>query len=74
MKDVTASDIQKFRYCEQKANDNDIEIIVEFEGFVLTKKSDYANLGKISTVEGLFQYLCGYEAGLDKGLVDGINS
>jgi hypothetical protein len=73
MKDVTGGDIQKFRYCKQKAYDNDIELIVEFEGFVLIRESDHANLGKVPTVEGLFQYLCGYEAGLERGLVDGVD-
>ena len=74
MKDVTGSDIQKFQYCEQKAHNSDIKIVVEYDGFVLTRRSDRNILGKIPTVDGLFQYLCGYETGLDKGLVDGCNS
>jgi hypothetical protein len=74
MKDVTGGDIQKFQYCEQKAHNSDIKIVVEYEGFVLTRNSDHAILGKIPTVEGLFQYLCGYETGLDKGLLDGVKS
>ena len=67
---TTGADIQKYNYCTIKAKQNDIEIIVEHGGFVLTRNSDSATLGKIETVEGMFQYLCGYEVGLDKGLVD----
>jgi len=66
MCDVTGADIQRYNYCVAKAKDNDIDVIVQHEGFLLTRNSDRATLGKIKTVGELFQYLCGYEAGLDK--------
>jgi len=71
---TTCSDIQKFDYCKLKAKNNDIVIIVAGDGFELKHRKNYNFLGKIGTLEELFSYLCGYEAGLDRGLVDGINS
>jgi hypothetical protein len=71
---VTGSDIQKFQYCVKKAEQSDIKIVADYDGFIMIRNSDNAHLGKIKTLESMFQYLCGYEAGLDKGLADGCNS
>ena len=69
---ATGADIQQYQYCVIKANHNDIKITVEHGGFVLTRNHDGAMLGKVGKVSECFQYLCGYEAGLDKGLVDSV--
>jgi len=70
----TGSDIQVYQYCLVKAKQNDIDVTVEHGGFVLRRNSDKTLLGKIETVGEMFQYLCGYETGFDKGLIDGSNS
>lgn len=72
MSETTGTDIQEYNYMVSKAEQNDIKVKTTGKGFVLTRNSDGGMLGKMWTVRECFNYLCGYEVGLDKGLVDSI--
>ena len=74
MSDTTGSEIQEYNYTVKKANDNDLNVTLTGRGFTLTRKDNGGMLGKFFTVGEMYNYLCGYEVGLDRGLVDGINS
>jgi len=71
MNDTTGTDIQEYNFMVNKAYQNDISVIVSGNSFVLKRVGDSCMLGKFFTVGECFNYVCGYEAGLDKGLVDG---
>ena len=74
MYETTGSDIQQYEYVLTKAKNNDISITPAGHHFLMVRIPNKATLGKFLTVGEMFQYLCGYEAGLDRGLIDGINS
>lgn len=71
MSTATARDIQEYNYTCVKARDNDLMVDIMGDGFVLWRNSDQCIMGKFTNVDQMFQYLCGYESGLVKGLVDG---
>lgn len=71
MSNATTSDIQKYNYMVNKANDNDIIVNIDGVSFALLRKEDGCILGKFCDVRSCYDYVCGYEAGYEKGIVGG---
>ena len=65
-------DVQTWLTCIEKINMN--ELTYELHGeFIHIKDKNKLMLGSFKSVEDLFSYLCGYETGLSKGVIIGLN-
>ena len=60
---ANAHDIVMWNTCKNKAQDAGLEIQFNGEAFLLLNKA----YGLFPTVESLYYYLCGYEAGYSAG-------
>lgn len=60
---ANAHDIKMWNACEKKAQDAGLEIQFKGEVFLFL----HTGYGVFPTVESLYYYLCGYEAGYSTG-------
>ena len=68
----TGYDIQKYNHCLMKAKKNSLTISTSGDKVCLFQK-DNLTAGYFKNINNLFEFLCGYEAGYDKGKIEGIN-
>jgi len=68
MSHVTGSDIQRWNYCLEKAQRLGITVIPD--GDVFRVSSPKSNYGLIVDVESVFQFLCGFEWGVEVGKME----
>ena len=70
MNETNGKDIQEYNYMMTKAKENDIDVKISGNCFVLTKMSTGGILGTMYTVNEVFNYLCGYEAGIGDTIIN----
>ena len=68
MTDISTRDIQHYHYTIRRAAENGFKVDLDGNSFTLTRISDDVSIGKFLSVLAMFNFLCGYETGYDKGL------
>ena len=68
---ATGYDIQKYIYCMEKVKKNSLTNTINGDKISLFSE-DKLILGSFENIDDLFEFLCGYEYGYDKGKAEGI--
>ena len=74
MSKTTGRGIQLYLQSVSKAADLNLHISVSHDGFEIVRKKDKVVLERAKTIEKVYYYLCGYEAGRTFGYGRGLKN
>ena len=62
---MTGYDFKKYKLCVKKCNENVLDLGVIGDDFVISKRNDNTSFGRFANIQNVFDFLCGYEWGIE---------